>query len=319
MTSNNIVHVAVAVIKNQHGQTFIAKRPKEVHQGELWEFPGGKVETNETVFNALKRELLEEIGLTLIYASPLIRIRHDYDDKSVLLDVWRVDEYSGKPFGKEGQQTCWINNDEFSSYDFPAANKPIIKAAQLPDKYLITGKFNNKSEFITKLQLAIQNGINLIQFRAHHLTDDDYIEYAKEAYILCEKMNVSLLLNTPLATYKKFKAQKFSHGLHLTSKELKSLHPNIIESDLILSASVHNSEELMLAQKYELYFVVLSPVNKTLSHPDSIPLGWDKFSELTEVSTLPIYALGGMTDKDLNVAKEKGAQGIAAISSFWNT
>lgn len=317
MSLNNIVHVAVAVIKNQQGQIFIAKRPKKSHQGDLWEFPGGKVENNETVLEALKRELLEEIDITLIQASPLIRIHHDYDDKSVLLDVWCIDEYTGEAFGKEGQKTRWIKQEEFSLYDFPAANFPIIKAVQLPNKYLITGDFENKEEFLTKLRLAIQNGIKLIQFRAHHLDDDEYIAYANKAYTVCKKMNARLLLNTSVANYKKHQAHNFSHGLHLNSKELNLFSLNAIRSDLLLSASVHNNEELQLAQKYNLDFVVLSTVNKTLSHPNALPLGWDNFNQLTEKAKLPIYALGGMIESDLKIAKEKGAQGIAAIGAFW--
>ena len=142
----NIVHVAVAVVKNRSGQYFIAKRPLDSHQGGLWEFPGGKIEDNESVLDALKRELFEEIGIELIKATPLIQIQHNYSDKSVLLDVWNVDEYSQDAFGNEGQETCWVQNDELSLYDFPAANIPIIKAIQLPDKCMITGNFNNEKE-----------------------------------------------------------------------------------------------------------------------------------------------------------------------------
>ena len=109
MSTNNIVHVAVAVIQDSHGQYFIAKRPLESHQGGLWEFPGGKVENNETVLDALKRELFEEVGIIPTHATPLIKIHHDYSDKSVLLDVWCIDNFSGTAFGKEGQEICWIN------------------------------------------------------------------------------------------------------------------------------------------------------------------------------------------------------------------
>jgi len=317
MSSNKIVHVAVAVIKNQHGQIFITKRHKESHQGGLWEFPGGKVENNETVLEALKRELFEETGITLIQASPLIRIHHDYDDKSVLLDVWCIDEYTGTAFGKEGQNFCWIMQDEFLLYDFPAANLPIIKAVQLPDKYMITGSFNDEEDFLIKLQSGLEKNIKLVQFRAHHLNAAEYFAYAKKAYEMCEKMNVSLLLNTSVDYFNKYQAHNFCHGLHLSTKELRLFSEKQIDSDLLLSASIHNNEELLLVHQYNFDFAVLSPVNKTLSHPDSLPLGWNDFYQLTEKSTLPVYALGGMTENDLKMAKEKGAQGIAAIGAFW--
>ena len=72
-----IVHVAVGVIKKNNA-IFICKRADEQHQGGLWEFPGGKVEAGESVFVALKRELIEEVGLTIHSSSQLMVIEHDY-------------------------------------------------------------------------------------------------------------------------------------------------------------------------------------------------------------------------------------------------
>lgn len=317
MSSSNIVHVAVAVIKNPHGQLFISKRPEESHQGGLWEFPGGKVENNETVLRALKRELFEEIGITLVHASPLIRTHHNYDDKSVLLDVWCVDDFEGEAFGKEGQETCWIKQDELLMYDFPAANLPIIKALKLPDKYMITGEFSSENELLTKIQLGLSKGINLIQFRANDLSDDIYFNYAEKIYKICNQENAKLLLNQSIENYNKYQSNKFSHGIHLNSREIKSFPSKTIDKNLYVATSIHNNEELLLAEQKNVDFVVLSPVNKTLSHPNSIPLGWEKFKQLTTKSHIPVYALGGMAEDDLQTAINSGAQGIAAIGFFW--
>ena len=78
MTSQQI-HVAAAVIQNQQQQVLIAKRPDHLHQGGLWEFPGGKLETNETVTAALIRELREEVAIEPTHMRPLIRVAHDYE------------------------------------------------------------------------------------------------------------------------------------------------------------------------------------------------------------------------------------------------
>ncbi|ARN74729.1 8-oxo-dGTP diphosphatase MutT [Oceanicoccus sagamiensis] len=130
-TSAKLVHVAVGVIVDSQQNILIALRPEDSHQGGLWEFPGGKVEKGETVEAALSRELNEELGLTLISCRPLIEIRHDYPDKSVLLDVWWVDDFTGQPEGKEGQPIQWVSASELSGYTFPAANTPIIHAVQV--------------------------------------------------------------------------------------------------------------------------------------------------------------------------------------------
>jgi 8-oxo-dGTP diphosphatase len=132
------VHVAVAAIFDDQGRVLISQRPAHVHQGGLWEFPGGKLEPGETAVNALRREIYEELGITVQTVRPLIRIMHDYPDKAVLLDVWRVDDFTGKPAGCEGQAIEWVVVENLGDYLFPAANIPIIMAASLPDRYLIT-------------------------------------------------------------------------------------------------------------------------------------------------------------------------------------
>ncbi|MBH0042185.1 8-oxo-dGTP diphosphatase MutT [Pseudoalteromonas sp. SWXJZ10B] len=121
-----IVHVAVGVIKKNNA-IFICKRADEKHQGGLWEFPGGKVEAGESVFVALKRELIEEVGLTIHSSSQLMVIEHDYGDKCVKLDVHVVSNFSGEAHGAEGQPSEWVAISELENYDFPEANAEIIE------------------------------------------------------------------------------------------------------------------------------------------------------------------------------------------------
>ncbi|MEH6558653.1 MAG: 8-oxo-dGTP diphosphatase MutT [Oceanicoccus sp.] len=128
--SNSLLHVAVGVILDHRQQILIALRPQNTHQGGLWEFPGGKVETGETVQQALNRELFEELGLTVDVCSPLIEVRHQYSEKIVFLDVWWVEQFSGEPSGKEGQPFKWVSADALSTYPFPDANQQIVAAVQ---------------------------------------------------------------------------------------------------------------------------------------------------------------------------------------------
>jgi 8-oxo-dGTP diphosphatase len=121
------VHVAVGVVRR--GNTFfICKRADHQHQGGKWEFPGGKVELQESVEQALDRELHEEIGITISSSSPLIEIAHEYVDKRVLLSVLLVHEFTGEPFGKEGQMHCWVDVSNLQEIDFPDANVAIVDA-----------------------------------------------------------------------------------------------------------------------------------------------------------------------------------------------
>ena len=120
------VHVAVGVIVSNQ-QIFLTKRSKSAHQGGKWEFPGGKVENNESVHQALHRELTEEVGIDILAGQPLMEISHDYEDKCVLLEVFIVDNYLGEPSAQEGQEAGWFTLEQLSRLDFPEANIEIIK------------------------------------------------------------------------------------------------------------------------------------------------------------------------------------------------
>jgi 8-oxo-dGTP diphosphatase len=122
------VEVAAGVIYNPQGQILIAKRGANQHQGGLWEFPGGKIEAGEYAQQALTRELQEELAISVTASEPLIRIEHEYSDKSVVLDVWCVTAFSGQARGVEGQPLEWVLPSDLKNYDFPAANEPIIEA-----------------------------------------------------------------------------------------------------------------------------------------------------------------------------------------------
>ena len=122
------IHVAVGVIINDHNQILLAKRHGHLHQGGKWEFPGGKVESMETISQALIRELKEEVDLDVINSEPLMQLSHDYPDKQVLLDIHIVKNFTGKAKGVEGQPIEWVAIEALTNYDFPEANKPIVQA-----------------------------------------------------------------------------------------------------------------------------------------------------------------------------------------------
>lgn len=179
------VHVAAAVIRGAEGRILIARRPQHLHQGGLWEFPGGKVEAGESVRAALVRELLEELGIRVQQARPLLKVSHDYPDKQVLLDVWEVSRFSGEPHGAEGQPLAWVTPRQLPEYAFPAANQPIVAAARLPEQYLITPAGLSHGELLAGLRQALAAGIRLVQLRAPNMYSPEYRELALDAQGLC--------------------------------------------------------------------------------------------------------------------------------------
>ena len=307
------VHVAAAVIRGQDGRILLAKRPLEKHQGGLWEFPGGKVEAGETVEAALKRELLEEIGIEITACEPLIQVPYHYPDKFVLLDVWEVTGFTGVPTGREGQPLEWVAAKRLDEYEFPAANKPIVTAARLAKTYLITPDVSDR-ELLNGVYQALNNGAQMICLRAPDRYEPEYRDLAQDVLGLCAG-KAQVMLKGPREWLGDFPAA----GWHLTSEQLRkwATKGRPFPSERLLAASCHNAEELALAEQMGVDFVTLSPVQKTLSHPEATPLGWELAHELIRACTLPVYLLGGLDPMDLPKARKVGAQGIAGISGLW--
>ena len=122
-----LVTVAVGILIDDAGRVLVTRRASDAHQGGLWEFPGGKVEAEETMLEALTRELSEELGVSVEAAEALMVLEHDYGDKQVRLDVHRVTRWSGEPRGLEGQPLAWQRPEKLRNWTFPAANRPILE------------------------------------------------------------------------------------------------------------------------------------------------------------------------------------------------
>lgn len=309
------VHVAAAAIISADGKdVLLARRPSNVDQGGLWEFPGGKLAPYETGLEALKRELHEELGIEIRRAQPLIRIHHEYPDKHILLDVWQVRDFVGEPFGREGQAVRWVPMTELFSYPFPAANLPILRAVMLPSEYLITDEEGDEALFDTRLERALkEDGVRLVQLRAKGLDDDAYVARAERALALCRQYGARLVINAEPEMLERVDAD----GVHLTSARLMTLERRPISEDKWLSASTHDKAQLDQAARIGCDFVTLSPLRTTPSHPEVPPIGWHDFQQLVERAGMPVYALGGMTRHDASHARAVGAQGIASIRDFW--
>jgi len=122
------LHVAVAIIQDIKKRVLITKRAADALQGGLWEFPGGKLERDETAVDALIREIKEELDLTVQQAQYLIQFTHIYPSRKVTLWVYHVTQFKGIPRCCEAQQGLeWVHIHDLKNYSLLEASQNIIQ------------------------------------------------------------------------------------------------------------------------------------------------------------------------------------------------
>lgn len=148
VSENTFTQVAVAVIHYQ-SEYLLGFRESTQHQGNRYEFVGGKIESYESPSSALIREVKEEVDIDIEHnvIIKLGRLYHDYGDKQVALHVYQValtaEQYANnkkRDLGSEGQAITWVTKEKLLAglYPLPAANKPILTWLQLPQNIVIT-------------------------------------------------------------------------------------------------------------------------------------------------------------------------------------
>jgi len=311
------VHVAVGVIVRD-GRVLIARRPDTAHQGGLLEFPGGKVEPGETVQQALCREIAEETGLVLTEDSlePVIGIRHDYGDKCVFLDVWSSHSAQGEPEGKEGQPVSWLAPEALKDEEFPAANRPIIRALRLPHRLAVTGTIEDAPAGLARLGAALDRGQpdSLVVLRAPTLSGAAYLELAAAALGGCRERGVGLILH---GTADLCRAVPDVQGVHLPWREAQQHSERPVSDDYWLGVSCHSAEQLRHAERLGADYVVLGNVLETPSHPGQPGIGWAAFQALAATANVPVYGIGGLGPEHQSQARALGGQGVAGIGFWW--
>jgi len=128
--------VLVGLIRDARGRWLVNQRRPGTDLAGFWEFPGGKRHADETPFAALRRELDEELGIDVLEAEPWLELVHDYPDKTVRLDVWRVLDYRGDVDAREGQALDWVAAVRLAALPLLPADLPIVEALLRADASL---------------------------------------------------------------------------------------------------------------------------------------------------------------------------------------
>lgn len=186
----------------------------------------------------------------------------------------------------------------------------------LPTLYLVTPEPENKNqleEFVHQLEKSLIAGIRLVQLRAKTLEPAEYKKLSVEVLACCRQHGAILLLNADPELVNEIDA----HGVHLDGTRLAALQHRPLDPGRLVCAACHTEQQLKKAETLGADFATLSPVLATASHPEAQPLGWEVFADMAAHTTLPVYALGGMTRQLLACAQQNGAYGVAGIRSFW--
>lgn len=310
------VTVVVAVLRRPDGRVLVARRDAGRHQGGGLEFPGGKIEPGEAPEAALARELGEELGVIPVARERFMRVCHDYGDRAVELDAWLVTAWRGEPHGAEGQPLSWHAPAELDAAAFPGANRPLLAALQLPALCQVTPAPADASEaalqrLVDHVCAAAAGGIGLVQLRAPGL--DPAALPALAGRLLAATGGIRLLANAPVEVAAELPP---GAGLHLTAARVAALSGRPVGPERLLSCSVHDAAEIARAERIGADLAFAGPVRPTASHPGAAAMGWSGLARLAAATTLPLYALGGLSPADLARARRAGAIGVAGIRGF---
>ena len=118
--------IGVGIVRDQRGKILIDRRRSTGEMGGFWEFPGGKIEPNETIKECIKRELKEELGIEVSVGESLTTIEYQYPKFQVTLFVHYCQHLKGVPQTIECEEIRWVDLWELDEYAFPEANYEII-------------------------------------------------------------------------------------------------------------------------------------------------------------------------------------------------
>jgi len=317
-----IIEVAAAVLQKPDGTFLLAQRPPGKIWAGYWEFPGGKIEPGETPYHALVRELREELGITVTTAYPWVTRVFTYPHATVRLNFFRVTAWRGELHPHEGQQFSWQINPpqppfvegggRYGVSPILPANAPILRALSLPTLYAISNVHElGEAEFIRRLEAALSKGLRLVQLREKNYSREALRTLALKMLPLLRQHDARLIINADIELCREIGAD----GVQLTGAQLAELR----ERPAVdwCAASCHNAMELRRAEALGCDFALLSPVLATQSHPGAPHLGWENFAAIAAGSSIPVYALGGLTHADMHTAWQHGAHGIALLRQAW--
>lgn len=309
-----IVDVAVGVLIRDDGAFLLAQRPAGKPMAGWWEFPGGKLEVGEAVFDAMVREFDEELGLSITGAHRWAERVVVYPHATVRLHFWRsFGEWRGDAVGREGQAFRWEHIDHVTTEPWLAGAEPVRRWLQLPPVHAIShAAAMGVDDFLARLDARLGDGsVRQLLLREPQLDASQFGLLFADVAARCRANGARLLVSSrhPEAFWSR------ADGVHLTAGDLmrRAHRPDVAWC----LASCHDATELAHAGALDCDAAMLGPVLPTDSHPGAPTVGWMDFEARIAQSSIPVYAVGGLSSDDLGDALKAGAHGIAMIRAAW--
>jgi 8-oxo-dGTP diphosphatase len=312
MTGPGVVDVAVGVLIRPDGRFLLASRPEGKPYAHYWEFPGGKLEPGESVSHALGRELHEELGVDIGEALPWVVREFEYPHAHVRLHFCRVFEWSGEPHAREAQEFRFCTQDDLPAGPLLPATVPVMRWLELPAVYVLSNVAElGESEFMRRLEIGLRRGVRCIQFREPAL---DRVAAERAFRATLERIRTARARLFVSSRHPEAWARA-ADGIHLTARDL--LDTTQRPPFEWVAASTHTAQELDHAATIGVDLAVFGPVAPTATHPGVKGIGWGSFARGVTNSTMPVYAIGGLTLDDLDRARRAGAHGLALQRAAW--
>jgi 8-oxo-dGTP diphosphatase len=302
--SVNLTQVAVGIVHNAQGQVLFAQRPAGKPYAGWWEFPGGKIESGETLALALARELREELGIQILDCHHWLTQRFVYPHAHVNLQFCHVRHFSGSPQSLEGQAFTW-GSPEQPPFPFLPAALPVLKAMQIPAILRLTAATQLGFETWKCTLNALQAGVLVV----HEPEADESLAWAvlqaclawRDQQAQCRTVIVSSVHPSPW--------WGMADGVHLSEQALQSLQHR--PSYQWLGATVSTEIAMLKAQQMGCNYLCVDPSKGKTSQPASASIGWGALGEWLHDCQVASYVMGDLTLHHLPLAQAAGAAGLA--------
>ena len=295
-----IADVAIALLLHRN-KVLVGWREAKQHQGNKYEFPGGKVENGESPLEACRREIREEVGIDISIWHSFDLIRHEYDDLHVHLHIFQT-VISLEQLDEIHNPWTWYSRPELKDLVFPKANEAIIERL-------------NWSQYL-KISADINDLEGLNQDTWMYLRAVPTFDLIQKINALSALMLNKLILNIELWEDLEGTVQQQLAAVQIKHDQLMQLNSKTLPLGIRSIASCHDALSIEQAKNQACDAILLSPVHTTATHANAKALGWEQFGRLCLNAEMPVFALGGLSPSDLKIAQQCGAYGVAGIRKF---